>query len=255
MDRIPPIKFLTTRQTEANRVLHSAIQSINGFYYRHNFAVLPYLISGNPSTVYLPNLEYTSVKDFWHEVNKIKDTSPLNYSPHLISKVEKLLPNQLNLHEKEIQAFKKNWEKAEKPFWKFVYEVLPQHVSNITEIEVRITSFGTKTSFEKIDPIEKKKFNCYIRKDMTIANIGEAIIQGLLYSEQKKLNIPWEGIESIADFLIQRLVDIKIFPTFHPTISPLKRQSNQLITESAEYMASLGLYFEKQLKKELISST
>ncbi len=85
---------------------------------------------------------------------------------------------------------------------------------------------------------------------MSIANIGEAIIQGLLYAENEHHPMSWEAKESIADFLIQKLVEKDIFQEFKPTLAPLNQQSDNLLKKSNEYLAMLGFCFEKPFKKD-----
>lgn len=250
MDNYPITTFTSTTATEANRILHSAVQISNGFYFKHKFAVLPYLKINNPSTVHFPKLDYNSIPNFFDELSEINEIIPLDYPPHLAKEIETLLPPKSTINQQQIEKFEKEWKKIEKEFWKFLNELFPNHIKNIANIEVRITEFGTKMSYGRVSSHKKQTLPCYIRIDMGVANIGEAIIQALLHASKDYIIMNWEERESIADFLIQRLVHKKIFKEYKPTIAPLKSQSEELLNESSKYMSSLGLHFQKPFSSE-----
>lgn len=250
MDTYPKTKFISSAESEANRILHSAVQIANGFYFNHRFAVLPYLKANNPSTVHFPALNYTKIPHLFEELSNTKDVIPLDYPPQLVKQIKDLLPKETEITQVQVRKFEKEWLSIQEEFWQFLNEIFPEHIKNIEVIEVRITHYGTKMSYGRIYSSKVQCFPCYIRSDMAVANIGEAIIQTLLHVNKDYSMMNWEERESIADFLIQRLVEKKVFKKYNPTIAPLKKQSEDLLKKSTEYMASLGLHFEKPFKKE-----
>ncbi len=157
MDKYPISRFIVSPQTEANRVLHTMVQTANGFYFTHKFAVLPYLEAKNPSSVHLPKLDF-SQNDLWTNLKEIHDVIPLNYPESQSQAVEKLLSPISSEVSQTAGRFKEEWGKVEARFWKFINEVMPAYVNNIEDIEVRVTQYGSKVSFERVSATQKNDF-------------------------------------------------------------------------------------------------
>lgn len=252
MSTFPPSTFINTLETEANRILHASLQTANGFYYTKKFAVLPYLIQNNPGAVFLPELPYNKITNYWKIIKEtpIVKGIPLTYEKDLVSQVMQILePTYQDLSD-STQALQNEWIKKEKEIAVFLKQNFTQGLKSVTEIEVRTTAFGTKMSYDKVYANTQSKFTCYIRQDMCISNIIEAVIQGLLYSHPQTKNYPWEAHEAIADFLLESAKNQGIITDYAPTLNGIHSVDPDLLGKSHRYLQKLGLNFDNTLKKE-----
>ncbi|MDQ3099680.1 MAG: helix-turn-helix domain-containing protein [bacterium] len=245
MDNYPKIHFLSSDLAEAERVLHASIQTANGFYYNHGFTILPRLSIRNPQTVHLPKLNYQFIPNYWDRVKQLKEKVPLDSNLELISEIKDVLKISSTITSKELDDYKKQWKKSELRFWDFINFIIPQYTENIASVEVRLTEYGARMSYGNIDPKHKDKLIFYLRKDVPISHLAEGICSSLLRLKDVELGLTWETRETLADFLLSRLVEMKVFDVHLPTIAGLDRQAYNFREESKEYLKSLGLSFER----------
>jgi hypothetical protein len=246
----PNILFTSTLETESNRVIHAAVQTANGFYHRKKFAVLPYLVDNNPGTVFLPEIAYHKIPNLWKNLSTITSCVPLNYDKELVSKFAEILESEyIDLSEK-VQEIQIEWTQKEDQIFNFLEAFFPTEMHQITQIEVRISAFGTKMSYETVSSTIKAPFICYIRQDMGISNIIEAIIQGLLFAHPQTKDYPWEAHEAIADFLLDSAKNQRIITSYSPTLNGIHSIDPDLLEKSHRYLQKLGLNFDNALKKE-----
>lgn len=252
MDTFPPISFVSTLKTEANRILHASYQTARGFYWSKKFAVLPYLVKNNPATVYLPELEYSKISNYWETVTQLSQTNSivhLDLSPELSKKLMIMLENNYEDISPSVQLLQNQWKQYQDKIIPYLQQEFADQLKRITEIEVRVTAYGTKASFDCVLPNKKAKFSCYIRQDMSVGNIVEALIQGMQYADPLVRNYSWESKEAIVDFILDRAKKQGIIPDFQPTLPGLN-SNQELLNKSQKYLEKLGINFEKKLKIE-----
>lgn len=248
MDTYPKVRICCTLSTEAERVLHASHKTITGFYYHNNFHVLPYVVPGVSSSVYLPNIDFKSIPDYWSRVRDLIDAVPVEAPEDMRVAIESKLNGVYEEKQTEIEQISKEWEQIETLFWKYLQPFMPEIYRNITEIQVCLTSFGTIASFGRVPFIKPGPLFVYIRKDANISHIGEAILSAILRSDMSRLNLTWEAIESIVDYFILRLADLKIFSNYQPTIASIHKVTENFMEDSIEYMTSLGVRIEKPFR-------
>lgn len=229
--------------TESERVLQALSQVINRFYQKNDFLVLPYLVERDAATVYIPDLDFSEIKDYFPILSKLKLDIPLAVDSEVLQKIENVLDKKnLSEIENDIERLKSEWENVAEEFWKVVIQLLPELSDKKLNLEVRLTRFGTVSSFSRV--IRKRDcFNIkvYIRLDFTAAQIAEGILSSILLRGAKTQDDFWENQEPIIDFLFTSTGLARLFPEYVPTIkSVTRKEKGTLLKKSHEYLLKLG---------------
>lgn len=239
-----PTSFIHTKETELERIVQASVNTANGFYSFYRFVVLPRLIQGNASCVYLPQLEYKRIEYYWDRVQVMADELPVPWDNELRLEFTAAFEEEITLLDEKIaDTARREWQNVEQEFWGRVADLFPSVFPSISEVEVRVTQFGTSTTFSV--PLEtktkKQKLICYVRYDMPVTVIAEGIISALVRAIAPRLDLVWEGTEAVSDFLIDNLMLHKVLPQTATTLSALKSVNENLIEESREYLRALGV--------------
>jgi hypothetical protein len=231
-----------TKQTEVERLLGITSDTYKRFFLLNNFLVLPYLLSKDTQSVYLPKLGILfSKKEKLLIANlKTEDSPPLTIPVQLFDKVSSQYIFEPKLS--EVNNLKNDWEDIEKRFWTTVEILFPQIYGSNISVEIRPTSFGTCSSFNLVRMTKNIHIIIYIRLDMPISNIAEAILSSLLRPELFDMCFDWGQTEAVVDFLLTKTLFKKIFPRYSPTITSISdKQKGKLLKESLDYQASIGV--------------
>ncbi len=240
--------FVKNRRTETERVLHACLQTSLGFYRDKKFVVLPSLIKGSPASVFLPPLAYQEYPHFWQEVRKIKLNFPIKAPPQLFNFIANQLEEEKINNHQPLRRFEKEWGKVEKKFWSAVKVLMPRLNQVITGLEVRVTGYGSISSYQFVDNWGKQPRIFYLRQDATIGHLAEAILTSLLYTLGNKYQMSWETQETMVDYFLTQTTLAKIFGNYRPTLSSLKKVAPKLKHQSDAYLASLGLEIGQSLR-------
>jgi hypothetical protein len=249
MSHVPQLFFVSNLETETNRIIHASVQTANGFYHSKKFAVLPYLVKNDSSTVYLPELSFEQIPNYWNNLAKISDYIPLDYDNLLVQQVAALnLPIQ-DLSE-TISNLHTQWNQKQTEIYNFLENMFPTEFKKIEQIEIRVTSFGTNMSYEYVFQDKIVPFVCYLRQDMNISHVVEALVQGILHAHQSTKNYSWEVREAISDFILEQASNQNIVDAHTPTLNSLNKVDPELLAKSDMYLKNIGLNFEKPFKKD-----
>lgn len=244
MDKKVSITYSCTEETELRRLVYLCKQVAKGFYTDHQFLVLPYVVEEHKAaSVYLPEFPYTTISDFWKRIQDVDENNIESIPADILTFLRTNLKDTDSL-EKEITTFREKWEQQRSKIIDFLAVLFPLELAKIQTINVYLTSFGTKMSYGNL-PSEKGAWWCYVRKDCSIESFIEGLVSALVRSQQEHLQLSWEGIESIADFLLDRLVEQGLLTTIHPTMSGLATIDKEKLSASKSYLASLGLFIGK----------
>lgn len=241
---IPKTTFMWNEDTEVERVFNTCISTASGFFNIKNFLVMPSLLRGNAACVYLPNIQYNGIHNFWINIGRYSDSSYIRVPKNIQIKLKKLLPLVSVQNTKTLASKKLQWKQIEKPFWRHVKRLAIQTPLTIHSLEVRITGYGTISSYV-YNKNDKNHLVCYLRKDMSVAHLAEIILTALFRSTQKTLNIPWEATEGMVDILLTKSTLAKYCTNYKPTLYATNHTRRIHQTLSKKYVASLGLLFEK----------
>lgn len=239
---IPKINFVRNKKTEVERLVHTAKQVWSGFYFKKGFAVTPKLLTDSVSTVVLPDIGLEKIQNFEELLYKVVLNFPIVMPDELKNEI-------CNLY-KFVDSntdFEKNWLKIEKPFWGMMEVLFPKILNNIKNVEVRVTEFGTISSYQFINK-SSKKLIVYLRKDGDISNLAEAIMTALIFPYLNEMEMVWEEAEAMVDFVLTNSKLKTELGKYRPTLKNLRNVNRKTeIVESRKYLNKLGVCFEKPL--------
>lgn len=234
--KLPKTTFLSTKETEAQRLLQIAIYIVNRFWQKKSFLLLPY-DTDTKSTgreVYFPDLNYP--KSFWDEAKRLAKTSgyisiPLETDPKIIKEIIKILPES----PPETGQIISKWKATEQKFWQFCRQTFPEFFKNVKNVEIWATRYDRLSSFT----VGQNNIRVWIYFQSPTGDIAEAILSAILRDEHFKNGYTWEESEAFVDNLILSTSLNKLFPNWKPTLVGLRTK------ESARYAADSKVYFEK----------
>lgn len=244
----PKINIFTdnTGDFEAQYICFLAKGISMGEYQNNGFVVLPSLNINNSKSIYFPNLSYSN--KFWRSVvsNPNKNLSHLFPKPAINEAKEKLSRYKVGKYEKSIEKINKDWKKIEVGFFKDVNNFLhfEKALTKIEEINILITPYGTRGSFNP--PRIGNKFKLFVtsRVDMPAGNIAAGILQNLYIIDT---NIGGEIGEnkyikrmSAIAFLFENTIFKKYYPTYKNLLDNDFSCDLETISKSNEFLESLG---------------
>lgn len=249
----PKINIFTdnTGDFEAQYICFLAKGISLGEYQNNGFTVLPDLDSKNAKSVHFPDLGYSN--KFWRS---IVSNPNINLS-HLFPKTaidevkEELSRYKIGKHEKSVEKIKSEWEKVEKNFFDDVNNFLrfEKALSKIEEINILITPYGTRGSFNP--PRIGNKFKLFVtsRVDMSAGNIASGILQCLYIIDT---NIGGEIGEdkyvkrmSAIAFIFENTIFKKYYPDYKNLLENDFNCDLDAINKSKKYLESLGFKQEE----------
>src|SRR3989344_5863586 len=238
--KIPVTKWVYSRETEAQRVLHAAAQTANRFYPKIGFLVLPRLISGNPRFVYLPQFDYQQIPDFWVCAARTDNENLILHGNDLSKQLETLIPTESI----DYSGLLMSWQKIEKDFWLVLYQLFPWLSGKIIKVMIMPTKYGTNTSFS-VTSLKQLKITIiiWVREDQFPCQLAEGIISSLFSQDVWINNIyTWNEREAFVDLLMTNTPLAELFPDYQGTLLSLRTQEEaKLAKESVEYLKSLRL--------------
>lgn len=165
MDKYPKTCFIQTRQTEIERVMHAARQTFSGFYPKKRFWVLPRLAAGNNRVVYLPDLGIRAGDGLGKEIVKIPLNFPIVAPRKLIEEMAIGIKDSAVINDKLLRKRMGEWEAVGQRFFDLVCRFAPKTINLVEEIEVRLTKFGSISSYQYLKRLGGQKYICYLRED------------------------------------------------------------------------------------------
>jgi len=224
-------------------------------YQDGGFLILPHLDESNAKSVFFPDLGYS--KEFWKyiNVNSNKNLSA-DFPKFAVDEVKKRLTlYPKNKYEREIQKIKSDWGKMEKEFFGDIDKFLDfgKALAKVEKINVLITPFGTRGSFNPPRVGNKFNLNVTSRVDCPAGNIASGILQNLYIIKT------WIGGEirdenytkrmSAISFLMTSSIFNKYYPNFEDLTKPMFTVNRGIVLQSNNYLEKLGL---KNNKKNLL---
>ncbi len=240
MDKIPKTDWICSPDTEVERVVHATKVAASGFYGRKGFLVANKVVEEYPElTVVIPDLGYNSIAQYWQRVAEVPLQLPMVVPEELHRDVGTRLKQDQNMG-KRLNQLRDEWNKIEVAWWSEMSYLLPQETGRVKELEIRVTAYGTISSFSFLTKSNNQKLIVYLRDDGEIANLAEAIMTGLLYPASQELGLTWSKREAIVDFYLTRTKIKKLLPDFRPTLVNLPRVPLLLRKLSQLYEERLG---------------
>lgn len=224
--------------TEAVRLMQAAHNIQNYFYAKRGFMVLPKLVKGDSSVVYVPSLSHETLSLLFQESHDIKSSIPDKNNSAV-----KSIMKEIRINQKQLEQFQ---TATEEPFLAALSDPYLNSLcleAGITTIEVRPTGYGTictafSSTYGKHDA---NRCVIYIRFDAKIGNIVEALLSDMLHKKYLYSDIySWFELEAITDHYISDVLKLS-HNNFSPTLSHVRRnQQGVLRQQSNSYLEQLG---------------
>jgi hypothetical protein len=240
MDKILKTTWIYSPDTEVERVVHATRVAASGFYSRKGFLLSNNLIEEYPElTVVIPNLGYNSIPHYWQRIEEVPLQLPMVVPEDLHRDVGTRLEQDCEI-EKILNQRRDEWDKIGAKWWSEMSHLLPDESELINELEVRVSAFGTISSYSFLTKRKGQKLVIYIRADATTAHLVEAILTALLYPSSAELGLTWSKREAIVDFYLTRKQIMLLLPGYRPTLTNLSRVPQHIRKQSQEYEELLG---------------
>jgi len=255
----PKVNILADNQEdfEAKLICFLAKGISMNTYQDGGFLILPHLEANNAKSVFFPDLGYSA--DFWKYINV---NGNKNLSADFPKKAIDEVKNKLKLYSKDIFApdiakIKSDWEKIEVDFFADVERFLDfkKAIDKVFKINILITPFGTRGSFNPPRVGNKFNLNVTSRVDCPAGNIASGILQNLYIIET------WIGGEIGDDNYVKRMSAISflmqstIFNKYYPNYDDLTKSkftiNKELVLQSNNYLEKLGIKNNKNVLNKL----
>lgn len=248
--------FLSCPESEIEKVIHTAAVTASGFYSRNGFVVLPKVEgSCREASIILPDLDYRAFPYFWQRVMVIPPQFPMVVPRDVQTDMAKLVKHKLvGISERELSKWSQRWVQAEDAFWSAISLFFPDEICYVGSLEIRVTQYGSPGSFSFLGTRRKQKLIVYVRSDMDISQIAEAIVTAILYPDREIRGFTWSKREAIVDFFMTRREMLAIFSMFKPTLTGVSRVPPSLREKSEVYLRKLGVIYGKR-QIDIVSGT
>lgn len=238
---MPKVTFCWSVKTEAERVAHAAKQAASGFYGRNGYKVVEGLPArADASWVCLPRLDYGKLEMFWEKVARMEVNFPVNMKQQWRQELINQLSTKIRIDEKLLKKYEKEWQTIEHELWSLVAELELFNLGEVKEIEIRLTQFGSISSFGFLDE-NSEKLICFVRVDGGLAQVVEAILTGFLWRDTQGMEGSWEGLEMMVDYLLTKTALADLVMDYKPTLVAVGGNINHKEREmSRQYLVGLG---------------
>ena len=240
----PQITIQHSSRSEAVYLIYLArVIQIHKFQSR-GFLILPTLPQPRlQNIVVFPDLDYTSIPNFWPKVSKLKPWTPIKAPESLIKATSQLLTPlyQSKLYQSPVNQLHSQLNQHLTPFWTKFTQFFPQYTNRLTKVNIYPTQLGAISTF-RLAKQENSTTDIYLRLDATIVDFFEAILTIILRPHLEQLHFSWEEIESIVDFLLlDSTLALKDVP-YYGTIPHLRQQQfGRYQKQSQTYLTKLGI--------------
>ncbi len=244
----PATTFKYSSHTEALRILFTAKKIAIWQYQTHKFLVLPDLSKNSPAnTIHFPQLDYTSIPNFWSDVKKVKEATPPTAPENLIAKTRELIEGseQGLISDAQIRSLQDNWQGIENQVWEDIKYILPTRFKLLKKLIIYPTRYGTRSSYSLVTP-KSPILHIYLRIDTPPGTFITSIISGLIRKPlQSKLHFTWEESTAATNafVLISRLS--RHCENYQSTLASTKSiQQANLAKRSQDYLSQLGFGYK-----------
>lgn len=231
-------------ESEANRLLHEAHYVSSGFFRLHHFYPLSWepKVKYVPQGVYFPNLSYSSIPDFWHQVkyyDPTQMTGNAKTAPLQAELVKLLTP--LHLTPPDHSHLQAEWDQLSPKLEKLIHELAP-FAPRIESLSVHLSYFGTGGSFS-LSGSDPAHVIVDLRLDQTTTDLAECLLTSLTRPYlTAKMHASWEESEFLVDYLLSHSPIAQVLKQPHQGTIPTLRThvADSVITRSQSFLESLG---------------
>lgn len=235
-----PFSFVSSPETEKERLLYACENVASGFYQRHGFLTSPQVIKGYEEwTIVIPDVLQCVDSKFWQDSYKYGVNMSKTITQHMYRQTQgiNLVPSSDIL----IATFEKDWQKHNNSFWQELVNVFPKEIKWIGSVEVRITKIGSLSSHYLLRREKGEKLVINLREDAPVHEIANLIILSLIFPLSEELGLTFTKRQALRNFVMSRPPFRKLFPKFKPKLYDAPKIPTRLKHNSDEYIKHLGI--------------
>ncbi len=235
-----PLSFISSPDTEKERLLYACENIASGFYQRHGFLTSPTVNKNYESwTIVIPDLIKKVDQRFWQDSYKYGVNMSKIITKHMYKQIQnvELTPSSPNL----IEFFKKDWQKHNDKFWLELIKMFPNEIKWIGSVEIRITKIGSLSSHYLLHRTIGEKLVINLREDAKTHEIANLIILSLIFPLSDNLGLTFTKRQALRNFIMSRTPFKKLFPEFKPKLYDSLKIPMKLRKKSDEYIKYLGI--------------
>lgn len=235
-----PFSFVSSPETEKERLLYACENVASGFYQRHGFLTSSAAIKNYNGWIIVIPPEIRGVDEkFWQDSYKYGLNMRKEITKHMYQQSEniKLEPSSKKL----VEFFKNDWQKYNNKFWLELEKIFPNEIRWIGSVEVRITKIGSLSSHYLLNKLKGEKLVINLREDAPIHEIANLIILALIFPLSDEIGLTFTKRQALRNFIMTRPAFKKLFPDFKPKLYDTVKIPLKLRQKSDDYIKYLGI--------------
>lgn len=235
-----PFSFVSSPDTEKERLLYACENVASGFYQRHGFLTSPEVIKGYQEwTIVIPSIIKNVDQKFWKDSYKYGINMRKEITKHMYQQTQniKLLPSSPQL----VESLKNDWQRYNDKFWHELTKMFPKEIKWIGNVEVRITKIGSLSSHYLLYRTKGQKLVINLREDAPAHEIANLIILSLIFTLSDEIGLTFTKRQALRNFIMSRPQFKKLFPNFKPKLYDAPKIPMKLRRISDEYIKHLGI--------------
>lgn len=236
----PTVSFVSSPETEKERLLYATHSVASGFYNRHGYLILPKRIPQFTSycIVIPPFMREVSLK-YWQDAAKYGVLMPKVITSRMRSETKNI---QLTPVDKDIlNQIEGKWKKIEKETWIALTTYFPIEIKWIKSLEVRVTKLGPASSHYLLKKAWGQHLIVFLRQDTDYREIVNLIVLALIYPYESEFGLSFTHRQTLRNFILSRPAFKKIYPDFSPKTYDNPKIPMSLKRKSEEYIKFLGI--------------
>ncbi len=234
-----PFSFVSSPETEKERLLYALESVANGFYPRHGYLVLPKPEKGYEQyTVVIPEIVKNFSNLFWQDAAKYGSCMPKIITKRMWkeTRVISLTPVSIG----KINEFKNRWLETGDKAISAIEKYFPNEIKWVKSVEVRLTKVGSGSSHYLLIKKRGQHLSMAIREDMSVDQITNLFVLALIYPLEKELFLSFTHRQTLRNFILSRN-EFKSITDLKPEIFDNIKIPITLRRKSDEYIKYLGI--------------
>ncbi len=234
-----PFSFVSSPESEKERLLYALESVANGFYPRHGYLVLPKPEKGYEQyTVVIPEIVKNFSKLFWQDAAKYGGCMPKIIAKRMWKEARDIsLPS---VSTDKVSEFKNKWIEIEEKAISAIHKYFPSEIKWVKSVEVKLTKVGSGSSHYLLVKRKNQHLSMAIREDMAADQIINLFVLALIYPLEKELYLSFTHRQTLRNFILSRK-EFKNLTDLKPEIFDNIKVPISLKKKSEEYIKYLGI--------------
>lgn len=234
-----PFSFVSSPETEKERLLYALESVANGFYPRHGYLVLPKTEKGYEQyNVVIPEVVKNFSKLFWQDAAKYGSQMPKVITKRMWKEAKDI--NLPPVSTDKVNEFKNKWLEIGDKAISAIEKYFPSEIKWVKSVEVRLTKVGSGSSHYLLIKKRGQHLSMAIREDMSVDQITNLFVLALIYPLEKELFLSFTHRQTLRNFILSRN-EFKSITDLKPEIFDNIKIPIALRKKSDEYIKYLGI--------------